>query len=624
MKTDRLHGDVNAGMSAFHEPDHELVTADTTVPGCRPAREHASWSAGDDHELTGDQPDRLPHLFVVSEDALRLKAVADDLRRRYEPDYQVTCMSSASDALAMLAGLGQAGAEAALLIADERLAQMPAVGFLARAHELHPGAKRVLLIDRGDWSPSHPAVRALALGQIDYPLLGPWSARRCPGTGRGVRLQQQPVLYRAVNEFLAAWETSREPSMPAVRIVGPAHSPCAHRLRDVLSRVGVPYQFLDDDSAQGQRLLREAGLEGADLPVASFYDGTVLANPSTADLLGALGFQTTVEPGTCDVVIAGGGPAGMAAAVYAASEGLATSVLDPMPGGQAGTSPLIRNYPGFPHGLAGEELTVRITEQAWLFGANIVVAPAAGLRASGPDRTVSTGAGAVVTARAAIIATGATWRRLGIPGLEALVGAGVYYGGAAAEARAWQDQDVVVTGGGNSAGQAAISLAKYAASVSIVVRGDSLHASMSQYLITQIAKTGNIAVRPATEIIDGGGRGSLQTLTLRRRQTGTTEVMPATALFVMIGTEPHTQWLADSVARDDQGFILTGPDLLTADQAHRWPLQRPPLLLETSVPGVFAAGDVRHQPVKRVATAIGEGALAVQLLHQYLQAEQDS
>jgi thioredoxin reductase (NADPH) len=564
-----------------------------------------------------------PHLVVVCEDAQRLEELADDLIRRYEPDYQVACMASASDALARLASLRQAGAEAALVIADERLAQMPAVGFLARAHELHRGAKRVLLSNRGDWSPSHPAVGAMAHGQIDYHLLVPWGAGSRPGTGRGFHFESHLFLYRAVNEFLVAWEMSREQPLPAFRIVGQANSPRAHRLREVLSRVGAPYQFLADDSAQGRRLLRETGMEGADAPVASFYDGTVLADPSTADLLGALGLQTTVEPGACDVVIAGGGPAGLTAAVYAASEGLATTVLDPMPGGQAGTSPLIRNYPGFPHGIAGEEVTFRLCEQAWLFGTSIVVARAAALRSEGSARIVSAGDGAALTARAVILATGVTWRRLGIPGLEALVGAGVYYGGAAAEARACQDQDVVVTGAGNSAGQAAISLARYAASVTIVVRGHGLHDSMSQYLITEIAKTGNIAVRPDTEIIDGGGLGTLQSLALRHRQTGATEVMPAAALFVMIGTEPHTQWLKDSLARDDQGFILTGPDLATAGQAHRWPLERPPLLLETSMPGVFAVGDVRYRSIKRVATAIGEGAVAVQLLHQYLQAEHD-
>ena len=563
-----------------------------------------------------------PHLVVVGEDVPRLEALAGDLERRYEADYQVDSVASASDALAMLADLGQTGADVALLIADERLAQMSAVNFLSRAHELHPRAKRVLLAKRGDWSPSHPTVGALAHGQIDYHLLGPWSAGGHAGTAHGFRFQRRPTFYRAVSEFLSAWEESREPSMPAFRIIGTAHSPRAHRLRDVLSRIGVPYQFLVDDSAQGQQLLREADMEGAELPVVIFYDGTVLADPCTADLLAVLGFRTTVEPGTCDVIIAGGGPAGMAAAVCAASEGLATTILDPMPGGQAGTSPLIRNYPGFPHGLAGDELTVRVLEQAWLFGANIVVAAAAGLRARGPDRIVCCDGGAEVTARTVIIATGARWRRLGIPGLEDLVGAGVYYGGVAAEARACQDQDVAVIGGGNSAGQVAISLARYAASVTLLVRGHDLHDTMSQYLITEIGKTGNIAVRRATEIIDGGGRGSLQNLTVRHRQTGATEVMPASALFVMIGTEPHTQWLAGSVARDNQGFVFTGPELLTTDRARSWPLQRPPLLLETSMPGVFAAGDVRHQPVKRVATAIGEGALTVQLLHQYLQAEQ--
>ncbi|HXZ71949.1 MAG TPA: NAD(P)/FAD-dependent oxidoreductase, partial [Streptosporangiaceae bacterium] len=319
------------------------------------------------------------------------------------------------------------------------------------------------------------------------------------------------------------------------------------------------------------------------------------------------------------------GPAGLAASVYAASEGLSTVVLEPvMPGGQAGTSPLIRNYLGFPHGLTGEELTNRATEQAWLFGANIVISRATGLSARGPERVVRLADGGELTARAAIIATGVAWRRLGVPALEALVGAGVFYGAAGAEARATLGQDVYVVGAGNSAGQAAIHLARHAASVTMVVRGPDLRASMSEYLVTEISKTANIAVRPATEIIDGGGRGSLETLTLRHRGSGAAEVVPACALFVMIGTEPHTQWLAGSVARDGEGFILTGQDLHRAGQLPvGWPLGRPPLLLETSTPGVFAAGDVRHRSVKRVASAIGEGAIAVQLLHQYLQAGQE-
>ena len=293
-----------------------------------------------------------------------------------------------------------------------------------------------------------------------------------------------------------------------------------------------------------------------------------------------------------------------------------------MPGGQAGTSSLIRNYPGFPHGLSGEDLTNRTIEQAWLFGANIVLARAAELTARGPERIVRTADGSEVSARAVIIASGVAWRRLGVPALEALVGAGVFYGAASAEARAMAGRHVCVVGAGNSAGQAALHLARYAASVTLAVRGQDLRASMSEYLITEISKTASIAVRTGTEVIDGRGRGSLQILTLRDRASGATEVVTVSALFVMIGAEPRTEWLEGSVERDRHGFILTGPDLYQARQRPAgWPLERPPLLLETSVPGVFAAGDVRHRSVKRVASAVGEGAIAIQLLHEYLQAQ---
>jgi thioredoxin reductase (NADPH) len=555
---------------------------------------------------------RRPIFLLVTEDGPRLEALAVDLKRRYSADYRVVTAASAGAALAMLAEVADSGAAVALLIADERLLEMPAVDFLARAHGLHPGARRVLLVERGDWSATHPAVCAMALGRIDYHLYVPWYPLE-----RG--------LYPAVSEFLAAWDKSREPSAAVIRIVGGTHSARAHRLRDLLTRGGVPYLFFADDSDEGRKLLREQRLEGASRPVAFYYDGTVLIDPSVADLLAAFGFQTNLEVKTCDVVIIGAGPAGLAASVYAASEGLSTVVLEPvLPGGQAGTSPLIRNYLGFPHGLTGEELTNRATEQAWLFGANIVITRAAGLAARGPQRLVRLADGSEVATRSVIIASGVTWRRLGIPALEALVGAGVFYGAAGAEARATVGHDVFVVGAGNSAGQAAIHLARYAASVTMVVRGPGLHASMSEYLVTEISKTANIAVRPATEIIDGGGRGSLETLTLRNRTSGVTDVVPASALFVMIGTEPHTQWLEGSVAREGSGFILTGRDLYRAGQLPAdWPLERPPLLLETSMPGVFAAGDVRHRSVKRVASAIGEGAIAVQLLHQYLQAEHD-
>ena len=547
-----------------------------------------------------------PVFFVVAEDGPRLEALTRDLQRRYDADYDVVGAATAASALTMVKNLATAGAEVALLIADERLTGMPAVDLLVRAHDLHPGAKRILLIERGDWSAAHPAVTAMATRQIDYHLYAPWHP-------------VERILFPAISEFLAAWDKSREPAFAAFRIVGPAHSPCSHQLRDVLSRTGVPYLFFEDDSEEGRRLLRELALEGARLPVAVHYDGTVLVDPSHAELMKKLGVRTSPDVQDCDVAIIGAGPAGLAAAVYAASEGLSTLVLEPaVPGGQAGTSSLIRNYLGFQRGISGEDLTNRAIEQAWLFGANMVITRATGLTAQGPDRIVRTGDGSQVAARAVIIATGVTWRRLGVPALEALVGAGVYYGAAGAEALAMAGRDVFVVGAGNSAGQAAIHLAKYASSVTMVVRGPGLSRTMSEYLITEISNTPNIGVRPDTEVIDGAGRSTLETLMLRDKAAGTTQVT-ASALFLMIGAEPHTDWLESSVERDDGGFILTGRDLYRAGQPPAgWPLERPPLLLETSMPGVLAVGDVRHRSMKRVASAVGEGATAIQLVHEYL------
>jgi thioredoxin reductase (NADPH) len=549
-----------------------------------------------------------PVFVLVSGDGSRLEALSRDLRRRFESDYRVVGAVSPAAALAMLADLAGSGGEVALVIADEHLTGMLAVDFLARAHGLHPGAKRVLLIDRGNWSAAHPAVAAMAVGKIDYYLYVPWHPR-------------ERFLYPPLSEFLAAWDKSRNPSYAAFRIVAPAHSAPAHRLRDDLSRASVPYWFFADDSADGRRLLAEHQLEGAGVPVVVAQDGSVLVDPSHADLMAALGFRADLEVDSCDVAILGAGPAGLAAAVYAASEGLRTLVLEPdLPGGQAGTSSMIRNYLGFPRGLPGDDLTNRAIEQAWLFGASITLARAQGLIADGARRLVRI-AGGEVQARTVIIAIGVTWRRLGVPALEALVGAGVFYGAAGAEARAMTGRDVYVIGAGNSAGQAALHLARYAASVTMVVRGEGLRPSMSSYLVTEISKTPNIHIRPATEVADGQGQCSLETLTLRHRGTGATEVFPASALFVMIGAEPHTGWLEGCIERDRRGFILTGPDLHRGGELPAgWPLRRPPLLLETSMPGVFAAGDVRHRSIKRVASAAGEGATAIQLVHEYLRA----
>jgi len=550
-----------------------------------------------------------PIFMLVADDEPRREALHRDLSRRYEADYEVISAGSAAAALARLAALAAAGAEVALLIADEHLAGgVPAVEFLAQAHEHYRAAKRILVIDRGNWSAAHPAVAAMAVGKIDYHLYYPWRPL-------------ERFLYPAVTEFLSAWDSSREPSFVAFRIVGPAHSPRAHRLREDLSRISVPFVFLENSSEEGHALLREHHLESTQVPVVLAQDGSVLVDPGHRDLMEILGFRP--EPGlrSCDVAVIGGGPAGLAAAVYAASEGLRTAILEPdLPGGQAGTSSLIRNYLGFPHGLSGSSLTSRAVEQAWLFGASAVLARVDGLAAEGPQRVVRLAGGGQVTARAVVIATGVTWRRLGVPALEALVGAGVFYGAAGAEAHAMAGHDVYVIGAGNSAGQAALHLAKYAASVTMVVRGGGLSATMSSYLVTEISKTANITVRADTEVTGGEGRCSLETLTLRQRSTGAAGTVPAAALFVMIGAEPRTGWLDGILQRDGQGFILTGRDLGDGRADGGWPLDRAPLLLETSMPGVFAAGDVRHRSIKRVASAVGEGATAIQLVHEYLQA----
>jgi thioredoxin reductase (NADPH) len=552
-----------------------------------------------------------PIFMLVSDDELRLEALRHDLNRRYEADYQVCVASSAAAALTMLAVLAGARAEVALIIADEHLADMPAVDLLARAHGLHPGAKRILLIDRGQWTGPHPAIEAMAVGKIDFYLYVPW-------------FPLERNLHPPVSEFLAAWDKSREPSHAAFRIVGPAHSPRAHRLRDDLTRASVPYWYFDDTSEEGRRLLHEHHLEGVPLPVVLARDDSVLVDPSHEDLVTKLGFRSTPGLEACDVAIVGAGPAGLAAAVYAASEGLSTLVLEPdMPGGQAGTSSLIRNYLGFPRGVSGDDLTMRALDQAWLFGTSFTIAAAEGLTVRDGRRVVHAG-GAEVEARAVVIATGVSWRRLGVPGLEALVGAGVFYGAAGAEARAMAGQDAYVVGAGNSAGQAALHLARYAATVTMVVRGAGLGATMSSYLVTEIGKTDNIRVRLATEVTGGHGQCSLETLTLRDGGSGATDTVPAAALFVMIGAEPRTGWLPDSIGRDEEGFILTGRNLQRAGKLPAdWPFARPPLLLETSIPGVFAAGDVRHRSIKRVASAVGEGATAIQLVHEYLRAEQD-
>jgi thioredoxin reductase (NADPH) len=546
-----------------------------------------------------------PILFLVDDRPKVLEALAADLGRRFGGDHRILAEAGPAAALEALAGLAQRGEEVALVVAGQHMAELPGVELLLRAHELHPSAKRVLLVGRRAWTPTNPAVRAMTLGQIDTYLFEPW-------------LPVARFLYLPVSQVLADWVPSRGPSFEGIRIVGPRWGTRSHELRDMLTRMGIPHGWYQAGSAGGRRLLEEAGEDGSRLPVVVFHSGQVFVDPSDAELAEALGFGTRPSAGSYDLVIVGGGPAGLAAAVYAASEGLDTLVVEPqVVGGQAGTSAMIRNYLGFPRGIGGGDLANRALEQAWLFGANLILAQrATGLRADGDRRLVRLSGGSEVAAEAVVVATGVSWRRLGVPRLEALVGAGVFYGAAGAEARVMEGQDVFIVGAGNSAGQAALHLAEYAASVTVLARGPELADSMSDYLIQEIEEAPNVAVRTGTEVVDGLGGRRLEGLRLRRPD-GSTEEVEAAALFVMIGGEPRTEWLTGLV-RDDSGYILTGHDLLGPDgRLAGWPLRRPPLLLETCIPGVFAAGDVRHRSVKRVASAVGEGAVAVQLVHQY-------
>jgi thioredoxin reductase (NADPH) len=542
-----------------------------------------------------------PVIFLVADDGRVLDGLAGDLGRRFGADYRVVAERSPGAALAALESLAAAATDVALVVAARTMTGLGGLELLLRAHELHPGAKRVLLEHRGEWTSGEPIVRAMTLGQLDYVLFQPWKP-----------IEQN--LYLPVSDFLAGWETSRAPRVEVIRVVGPTWAASSHKLRDTLARAGIPYGFYPDDSVGGRRLLEEAGEDGTRLPVVVFRGGMVLVDPSYAELATALGLQTRPAAGGCDLVIVGAGPAGLAAAVYAASEGLQTRVLEPsVPGGQAGTSSLIRNYLGFPHGLSGQDLTWRMFQQAWLFGAELILAQAATrLTVRGPDRVVRLSDGGEVAARAVILATGVAWRRLGVPALEALAGSGVFYGAAGTEARALRGEHAFVVGAGNSAGQAALHLARSAASVTIVAIEHDLGERMSDYLVQQILATPNIARRMHHEVIDGHGRRRLEGLTIRDRDSGATQAVDASAVFVLIGAEPRTEWLDGVVERDQRGYVLTGRDLAG------WPLERAPMLLETSLPGVFAAGDVRDRSVKRVASAVGEGAIAVQLVHEYL------
>jgi len=548
---------------------------------------------------TAGQSPVLPAVFVVDQDQTALEGLIADLARRFGNDFAVSGRTSIDSALTALEELAKEGRPVALLLVDSASEEL-----LVRAHALHPRAKRVLLVDR-DYSSTSPAVQAMTLGRIDYHIVRPWT--------------DDEAMYRAMSEYLGAWTREQEPEFEEFRIVAAEGDSRAAQLRDVMTRFSMPFRFYANDSDAGRRLLEDAGVDATSLPVVISYDGHVTIDPSLPELAGAIGVRVENDVDTCELAIVGAGPAGLTTAVYAASEGLETVLLElAVSGGQAGSSPLIRNYPGFPHGIDGGALMERTCEQAWLMGAHIVFAQeAVTLEPRGDDRVVGLRDGTQVHARAVVIATGVEWRRLGVPQLETLLGAGVFYGAAVSESRAMHGQSVFIVGAGNSAGQAALHLAKHAHNVTLLARGESLAKSMSSYLVQAVESTPNVAVRLRTEVVDGGGADTLEHLRLADRANGAVEDVPADALFIMIGGEPHTEWLPSDIARDREGYVLTGRDLLQQSGAH-WNADREPLTLETSMPGVFAAGDARQGSIKRVASAVGDGATAIRQVHEYL------
>jgi thioredoxin reductase (NADPH) len=545
-----------------------------------------------------------PVLIAVEEDAGALRDVERELRDRYARHYRVICMRSAREGRACLEGLAVASEQVALVLAGQWLSGMTGSELLEQARHLHPHAKRGLLIAWGGWG--DPATGkaifdSIAHGRIDHYVLRPSGS-------------PDELFHQAISSLLLEWAEARHISPYTVHVVGESWSGRAYELRDLLGRCAMPHAFCLADSDDGRALVAEAG-GNAKLPIVVFPDGTVLTDPSNAELARAAGSPVRPERMDVDLVIVGAGPAGLSAAVYGASEGFSTLVVDEGGvGGQATSSSLIRNYLGFPRGVSGRRLAQQAYQQAWVFGAKFAfMQRVTDVRREGDGLFVTLSDRGEVRGRAVLLATGASYRRLGVPALEALNGAGVFYGGPGSEVPAMAGQDVYVIGGANSAAQAALYLARYARRVTLVVRSQSLGAGMSHYLVRQVEATPKLQVRLASEIVGGGGDGWLERLVLRDRYKRSEETVDADGLFVMIGARPHTEWLPAEIERDARGFVLTGTDLRGADG---WPLERDPLLLETSMPGVFAAGDVRHGSVKRVASAVGEGSVAIQDLHR--------
>ncbi len=552
----------------------------------------------------GEERSARPVILTVDDDPEVLRSVERDLKRHYAAEYRVLRAGSGTSALDALRQLKRRNDPVAMVVADQRMPGMTGVELLTESKVLFPSAKSVLLTAYAD---TDAAIEAINRVRLDYYVLKPWD----PPEDR---------LYPVLDDLLDDWRAFYRPAFDGVRVVGHRWSADGHRLREFLARNLIPYRWLDvETSDEAVRLLSAWETDGGNttaLPAVVLSDGSVLATPSNLEVAQRIGLRTTADARFFDVLIVGGGPAGLAAAVYAASEGLSTALVErEAPGGQAGQSSLIENYLGFPQGLSGSDLARRALTQARRFGAEILTPQeVTALEVKGPLRVLHLADGTTLTCEALVLGTGVSYRRLDVPGADRLTGAGVYYGAAMSEASGCRGQDVFVVGGANSAGQAAMFFSRFADHVTMVVRAASLAKGMSQYLVDQIAATPNIEVRLRSVVDALHGEHSLESVTLRDLDTGARQTRSSGGVFVFIGAEPRTDWLEGVIARDARGFLLTGADV----PAGRWPEGRDPYLLETCVPGVFAVGDVRASSVKRVASAVGEGSIAIQFVHSYL------
>lgn len=549
-----------------------------------------------------------PVILAVDADPAGLAGIEGELLDRYSRHYDVVCTASAAEARDRLTQFRENGNDVAVVLAGKEVDDPSCSELLAEVRRLHPHAKRALLVGWGEWGfreTGDAILEAIEHGKIDHYVVRPVAP-------------PDELFHHSISTFLLEWAEERRTAPYAIQVVGDSWSGRAAALRDVLERCAFPHAFCLADSDEGRRLL-EGSSRGTELPVVILPDGTTLTNPSDVELTRATGSSVEPGEGEVDLLIVGAGPAGLSAGVYGASEGLRTLIVDTHGiGGQARSSSLIRNYLGFPRGVSGGVLARQAYEQAWVFGARFAfMQHVTGLRADA-DRLVATlSEGATVSARAVVLATGVAYRRLGIPALEALAGAGVFYGGSGSDVHRMSGQDVYVLGGANSAGQEALHLARYARRVTLVVRGTP---GMSHYLVRQLAATPNVEIRLGTEIVGGGGDGWLTHLVLRDRASGAETSVAADGLYLSIGARPHTEWLPAEIARDDRGFVLTGADV----PRDTWPLERDPLPLETSMPRVLAVGDARHGSVKRVASAVGAGSIAIQVVHRLLEADDAS